>query len=144
MEKLRIGIDIGKVIIGGEGEADTSFFDDNYLMTPEVAGAFTAIRTLSEKFDVWIISKCGTKVQERTLEWLLSREFYTKTQVAPEQVLFVKKRPQKAPLAEELGLVAFIDDREDIIASMQGKIPHPILFRDWEQTMGDFSGLKLI
>jgi len=142
--KETFGIDFGKVICGGEGEEDTSFFADNYLMTPEIEGAFEAIRILSEKYDVWLISKCGPKIQERTLEWLLSHDFYAKTQVDPAQVLFVRKRHQKAPLAQELSLVGFIDDRTDIIESMQGKIPHPVLFLNWKQTMEDLSTAKLL
>lgn len=144
MEKQRIGIDIGKVIIGGSGEEDTSFFSEGYLLTPEIQGAFESIRLLSQTFEVWIISKCGASVQAKTLDWLLSRDFYTQTAVDPSRVLFVRKRPQKAPLAQELGLVSFIDDREDIIASMHGKIPQPVLFLNWEQTLRDLSETGLL
>lgn len=144
MKKEAFGIDIGKVVVGGSGSEDTSFFSDGYLLTPEIEGAFESIRRLSEKFDVWVISKCGPSVQEKTLHWLLSRDFYAQTQVDPAKVLFVRKRHQKAPLAQELGLVGFIDDREDIIESMEGKIPHPILFHSWKQTMGDLSKAGLL
>lgn len=137
MEKQRIGIDIGKVIIGGSGEDDTSFFSDDYLATPEVAEAFESIRKISEYCDVWIISKCGQKVQDRTLEWLASRNFYSLTGVNPEQVLFVRKRPEKAPLAKEIGLAAFVDDREDIINSMKTVVEFPVLFVSWDQAMSD-------
>jgi hypothetical protein len=138
--KPAIGIDLGRVVIGGgDGNEDTSFFSEGYLLTPEVFNAIISIRKLSEKFDVWIISKCGPAVQQKSLEWLLSRDFYTQAQVSPEQVLFVRKRHQKAPLAEELGLIAFIDDREDIIESMKGKVPHPVQFISWEQTMGELT-----
>lgn len=139
MKKQRLGIDVGKVIIGGAGEEDTSFFSDDFLLTPEVKNAFTSIKFLAGKYDIWIISKCGQKVQDRTLLWLEARGFFGFTGVSKEQVLFVRKRPAKAPLAVELGLIAFLDDRDDIIESMNGLVQHPILFKTWEQTLHDLA-----
>jgi hypothetical protein len=37
-------------------------------------------------------------------------------------------------MAQALELDIFVDDREDIIESMQGIVKHPILFTSWEQT----------
>lgn len=133
MCKIRIGIDIGNVIIGGGG-ADTSFFGDNFLLTPEILGAFAAIKELSKTFDVWLLSKCGQTVQAKTLLWLEHYDFFNQTGVNPEQVVFCRKRSQKAGIAQELGLRSFIDDREDIIESMVGIVDQPILFTSWAET----------
>lgn len=129
--KTRIGIDIGRVIIGGAGE-DTSFFSDNFLCTPEVKGAFDAIADLNAVYDVWLLSKCGQKVQDKTLAWLAERRFYEQTGVDPSKVLFCRQRSEKAGIAKDRGFYAFIDDRTDIIDSMKGVIEHPLLFTDWE------------
>lgn len=131
--KTRMGIDIGKVIIGGIGEQDTSFFTDEFLSTPAVPNAFEAVRKLSKIYDVWFVSKCGQKVQEKTIQWLTHHRFHEITGTNPEQIVFCRKRSQKAAIVRELGIEIFIDDREDIIASMQGVIPSPVLFRSWEQ-----------
>lgn len=132
MEKTRIGIDIGNVIIGGAG-ADTSFFSDDFLLTPEVSGAFDAIAALTVHYDVWLLSKCGQKVQDKTLIWLSKHLFFEQTGVDPQQVLFCRQRSEKAGIAQGLGLSVFIDDRLDIISSMDGMVDHPLLFESWEQ-----------
>lgn len=136
MEKVRIGIDIGKVIIGGASELpDTSFFSDNFLATPPVSEAFESIQLLANTFDIWLISKCGQKIQERSLVWLESYEFFESTGVKPEQVVFCRQRKEKAPIAQSLELRVFIDDRVDIISSMEGMVEHPILFTSWAETL---------
>lgn len=128
---MRIGIDIGNVIIQGGG-TDTQFFTDNYLATPEVPGAFFSVRNLSFGHELHIISKCGKVVEEKSLIWLARNKFGF---VLPTQnIHFVRKRPLKAPMAEALELQVFIDDMEDVIESMQGVVKHPILFTSWEQT----------
>jgi hypothetical protein len=127
---MRIGIDIGNVIIGGGGE-DT-FFTDDYLKTPEVEGAWEALTALSADHELHIISKCGLTVEKKSLTWL---DFEGFRYCFPDhRVYFVRRRELKAPMAQALELDIFVDDREDIIESMQGIVKHPILFTSWEQT----------
>lgn len=136
MKKVRIGIDIGNVIIGGPSELpDTSFFSDNFLATPPVPESFESIQRLAQEFDVWLISKCGQKIQDRSMAWLEEYKFFDFTEVKPEQVIFCRQRKEKAPIAESLELRVFIDDRVDIISTMNGIVDHPILFVTWEETM---------
>ena len=74
----RLGIDIGRVIIDGpahRGAGDTAFFEGDeaaMLATPEMAGSFPSIGRLVDLFAarVWLVSKCGPRVQARTLRWL--------------------------------------------------------------------------
>lgn len=128
---MRIGIDIGNVIIGGGGE-DT-FFTDDYLKTPEMDGAWGSVRALHDKgHELHIISKCGKATEAKSVEWLEDNYFFN---VIPRhRTHFVRKRELKAPMAKALELQVFIDDREDIIESLQGVVKHPILFTSWEQT----------
>lgn len=139
-----IGVDIGKVLIGGEesGMPDTSFFTGNHLATPEVKDAITSLAQLNAEHEVWLLSKCGPNTQQKTLEWLEDRDFYALTGIPAERVLFCRKRPQKAPIAAEHGFKVFIDDREDIIQSMKDVLPFPILFTSWEKTMRELTVLK--
>ena len=125
----RIGVDIGRVLIAGDGP-DTSFFksDEESLRVPAVEGAFDGVASLVGKFAgrVWLVSKCGTKIQKRTLAWLNAHDFWKQTRLPEDHVRFCKERPQKALHARELGLTHFIDDRVDVLEALD--LPHRYLF----------------
>lgn len=129
---MKIGIDIGNVIIAGGG-TDTQFFTDSFLSTPEMEGAWKSIRTLQqESHELHVISKCGSVVEEKSLKWLKAYGF---TEIIRGHRLhFVRKRDLKAPMAQALELDIFIDDREDVLVHMEGIVKHRILFTSWEQT----------
>lgn len=136
---MKIGIDIGNVIIGGDGD-DTSFFTDDYLETPEVEDSFRSIRELKESgHEIFLVSKCGAIVQSKTLHWLRYREFPRRTNVN-EPPYFVYHRMDKAPVARALKLDLFIDDRDDIIVSMH-QLRYAILFQSWAETMQEITEL---
>lgn len=138
---MKIGIDIGRVIIGGDGE-DT-FFSEQFLATPEVKDAFKSIRELVQAgHEIFLVSKCGPVVRAKTMDWLKFYEFYTLTGVKPFPY-FVHHRLDKAPVARALGLDVFIDDREDIIISMY-RVEFVILFTSWEETMKDLRELGVV
>lgn len=131
----RLGIDIGRVIIAGsapDGE-DTSFLRgglDNALRTPPVAGAFEALTALVERFDrqVWLVSKCGERVEARTKAWLEHHEVFDQTALDAGHLRFCRRRLEKAPICAELGITHFIDDRGDVLAPMRGVVKHLYLF----------------
>jgi len=132
---MNLGIDIGRVIIapGGGGRADTSFIEgsmEDALRTPPMEGALEAVRRLVEAFErrVWLISKCGPRVQERTRRWLDHHGFYDATGLRRDRVVFCLERPQKAGHCERLGIKVFIDDRLDVLEAMRGRVPHLFLF----------------
>src|ERR1700748_2618362 len=100
MSDTRIGIDIGRVIIGGEG-ADTSFLDGDEgaaMATPEVTGAFTSIAELWRRYEgrVWLVSKAGDRVQARTRRWLDARGFFAETGMTRDRLRFCRQRREKA------------------------------------------------
>lgn len=128
---MKIGIDIGNVIIGGEG-ADTQFFTEDYLETPEVEGAWKAVAKLSKTHEIHIVSKCGPTTEEKSMDWLDAEGYFYYVQ--PHRAHFVRKRHLKAPMAQALELDIFIDDREDVLVPMEGIVKHRILFTSWEQT----------
>jgi hypothetical protein len=131
-----IGIDIGRVIISGDHHpdgSDTSFFSGNdkqLFATPMVPGAFSAIAELVAQFEgrAWLVSKCGANVAARSMRWLDHHGFWSTTRVSPESVRFCKERRQKAGIAQELALSHFIDDKPDVIASLEGIVEHRFLF----------------
>lgn len=130
---MRIGIDIGNVIIGGEG-ADTQFFTEDFWETPQVPDALRSIYDLHrEKHEIHLISKCGPKIEQRSIIWLGTYGFIP-TPILERRIHFVRKRHLKAPMAQALELDIFIDDREDVLVHMDGTVKHRILFTSWEQT----------
>ncbi|MFI7068255.1 hypothetical protein ACIBL3_45230 [Kribbella sp. NPDC050124] len=135
----RLGIDIGRVIIdGSSGTGDTSFFSGDtaaMLRTPAVPGAFEAIARLVPLFeDAWLVSKCGPRVQQRSLEWLRHHRFFERTGIAEGNVRFCLRRPEKAIHCAELGITYFVDDKPDVIAAITPVVPHRYLFKNWRST----------
>jgi hypothetical protein len=130
---VKIGIDIGRVIIGGGG--DDTFFDDSKecIDTPEVEGALESLRKLymSGEHELHFISKCGPKIEKKTLVWL--RYNHVENVIPLHRTHFVRSRELKAPMALALGLDIFIDDRQDVLKHMHWT-EHKILFTSWEQT----------
>ncbi|MFK4087070.1 hypothetical protein ACI2LF_23380 [Kribbella sp. NPDC020789] len=135
----KLGIDIGRVIIDGTtGPGDTSFFaggTEAMLRTPAVPGAFEAITRLVPLFDeTWLVSKCGPRIQERSLTWLRHHRFFEQTGIPADHVRFCLQRPQKADHCADLGITHFVDDKPDVIAAITPVVPNRYLFRDWPTT----------
>lgn len=127
-----IGVDIGRVIINGDGP-DTQFFGHDQaeaMRTPAVPGAFAAVAELVDRFDgrVHLVSKCGPKIQARSLAWLDHHGFWTATGVSREQVRFCRERRDKATHAVRLGLTHFVDDRFDVLTHLVGVVDRMYLF----------------
>ncbi|HEX6095550.1 MAG TPA: hypothetical protein VF432_04420 [Thermoanaerobaculia bacterium] len=141
----RIGIDIGRVIIAGDQPGgDTSFIGgsmDEVLRTPAIPGALAAIARLHTLFAgrVWLISKCGRRVEERSRVWLLHHRFHEQTGVPEEHLRFCRERPQKRDHAVELGLTHFVDDRTDVLAHLAGVVPHLFLFGPQNEPVPSFA-----
>src|ERR1700691_2650470 len=131
-----LGVDFGGVINDGSAHPsgdDTTFLSGTLadaMETPVMAGAVDAIRRLSTLFGgrVWIISKCGPRIQDRTEQWLVHHEFFTRTGVNPSQVRFCRQRPEKAIHCAELGVTHFVDDRADVLGHLLGIVDHLFLF----------------
>lgn len=131
---LKLGIDIGRVIIEGDQPGgDTSFIGggiEDVLRTPAILGALESIARLTAVFagDVWLVSKCGRRMEEKTWVWLRDRQFSDITGVPESHVRFCRERPQKADHARQLGLTHFVDDRLDVLEHLRGLVPHLFLF----------------
>ncbi|HEY7064312.1 MAG TPA: hypothetical protein VII06_22740 [Chloroflexota bacterium] len=127
-----LGVDVGGVIIDRvDDAADTSFFGDNYLQTTAVPGAFAALERLNAgRFAgrVYLVSKCGARVQAKTLAWLQHHGFYAATGIAPEHVHFCRKRADKADVCAALGITHFVDDRLEVLSYLE-TVPALYLFR---------------
>lgn len=132
----RLGIDIGKVIINGPAHpagGDTAFFEGDeatMLATPEMDGCVAAIARLASLLDgrVWLVSKCGPRVQDRTLRWLEAHDFYQRTGLPRSHVRFCLTRPEKRIHCEELGLTHFVDDHPEVHEAILGTVDFQYFF----------------
>jgi hypothetical protein len=132
----RLGVDFGRVIQGGalpDGAADTSFLGgllEDALRTPATSGAFDVLPRLVERFGgrAWVISKCGERVQRRTLQWLDHHDFYSRTGISRGNVRFCRRRADKAIHCRELAITHMIDDRLDVHRALRGLVPNLYLF----------------
>lgn len=132
MRIKRVGVDIGRVIIGGDGPGDTSFFGDDYLKTPEVLLSVDKVGQLVEyygKDNVFLVSKCGALVRKKTLDWLYFHDFFSWTGFKGEEnIHFCRERRDKAPIAMKLKLDWFIDDKWACLRPMSGVVGRLTLF----------------
>jgi hypothetical protein len=129
----RLGIDIGRVIIDSPPGEDTAFFHGDLeavLRTPGVPGAFEAITRLVKLFDgqAWLVSKCGPRIQQRSMDWLRHHRFFTQTGIPETNVRFCLRRPDKAIHCAELHITHFIDDKPDVHKALAAIVPHRYLF----------------
>lgn len=143
MKEGILGVDIGGVIIDRVNDnTDTSFFGDRFLETTAVPGVFDALqRLVMNKFlgDVYLVSKCGQRVQQKTLNWLDHHEFYSITGIDRGNVKFCRERHEKAGICRELGITHFVDDRLEVLSHLIGIVPTLYLFQPNPSEVARFS-----
>jgi hypothetical protein len=147
----RLGVDFGRVIHGAaapDGPEDTVFLHgshDEALASPPTDGAFDVLPRLVERFggQVWVISKCGPRIQERTLAWLDHHDFYAHTGVPRGNVRFCRKREEKRGHCAKLRITHMIDDRIDVHRALLDTVPCRYLFGRQKGPAPDFVRLTL-
>ena len=67
-------------------------------------GALDALTTLVDRFAarVCLVSKCGPRVQARTLRWLDAHDVHDRTGLPRDHVRFCRQRPEKRDHCLEL------------------------------------------
>ena len=134
-----LGIDIGGVIIDvWKHGNDKLFFSDNFLETPEVTGAFEAIRSLRKSFDsIQFISHCSDENRARFIGWLKVHNFYKETGSKLENMTFCLSRSDKAPICKDLRITHFIDDRLEVLHSLT-TVQNKYLFQPRKDDLEEF------
>lgn len=77
---------------------------------------------------MWLVSKCGPRVQARTERWLVAHDFFRRTGVPRHQVRFCRARADKRQHCEELALTHFVDDHPEVHAAIRGAVRHQYFF----------------
>lgn len=135
-QQPRLGIDFGRVIQGG-GQSpdgpDTAFLDgdvDTAMASPPVPGVIQFLPGLIELFGgrAWIVSKCGPRIQERTLQWLEHHQFWDVLGIPRTHIRFCRRRPDKAIHCTDLRITHFIDDRLSVHQALRPVVQHLYLF----------------
>ena len=136
------------------GRADTSFLsgsDEAALSTPASEDAFDAIADLTSAFTgrVWLVSKCGPRIQQLTRRWLQRQSFYERTGVRQDRVRFCLKRPEKRDHCAAIGATHFVDDRLDVLDHLAGLVPRLFGHQagtpsvpEWAQPVHDWSAAR--
>lgn len=126
-----LGVDVGGVIIQRTGDADDdTFFTDDFLSAPMVEGAFDTLRELAHgRFAgrVYIVSKCGEWVEDKTRRWLAHHRFEERTGIPDAHLHFTRTRQGKEPICDRLDVTHFVDDRLDVLGLLT-TVPHRLLF----------------
>jgi hypothetical protein len=126
-----LGVDVGGVIVRlAEGGEDTSFFGNRPLETPATDGVFEALAALTAgpfAGRVHLVSVAGPKVSAATRAWLHHHRFFERTGIPDAHLHFVRKRREKAPVCERLGITHFVDDRVEVLVHLSA-VPRRYLF----------------
>ncbi len=132
---IRLGIDIGRVLMTPVlgAKADTSFLRgsiERAMATPPSPGAIEAVAELVKLLEgnVWLISKAGKNVQQKTRQWLRHQRFYESTGLARSNVRFCLQRHEKAQHCRQLKITHFVDDRLDVLGFVRPCVPYLYLF----------------
>ncbi len=152
MIDYKIGIDIGRVIIGSDTDQKDLFFGKNFLNAPEVENSFESIKKIIMYYtgqNVYLVSKCGQETREKTIQWLVHKNFFERTNFKKENIFFCDKREEKKIIARDLKLNIFVDDRFTVLKHLLD-LPKMNLFlfnpkeNELEAFKSNFSEIKLV
>jgi hypothetical protein len=144
MKNESLGVDIGNVIIEHRYIIDTTdetLWHERYSTLPAVENMFECLKKLSdEKFhgNIFLVSKLKEEHDTRTLAWLRDNDFFKKTNIPLENVLFCRERSEKVKLCEENNIKYFIDDRLEVLSYMIGCVPNLFLFNPDPKEVTEF------
>ncbi|MEN3356467.1 MAG: hypothetical protein V7637_449 [Mycobacteriales bacterium] len=115
------------------GGGDTAFFtgdEATLLATPEMPGCVPVIADLVSRFggQVWLVSRCGPRLEARTGRWLDGHDFYRRTGLARAHLRFCRTRPDKRTHCLALALTHFVDDHPEVHAAIRGAVEHQYYF----------------
>lgn len=140
----RLGLDIGRVTIDGQPE-DLSRDDGSFLKVPAVPLVMQCVHRLVERRygpeGVWLVSQCRRDQARRNVRmWLEGHDFFGRTGITREQVIFCDTNAEKAGIAQRLKLTDFIDDSLEVLRGMSF-VPNRVLFRPNPSEVRRFGGV---
>ena len=120
MERRRIFVDIGKVIIDRKNPGgEHSYLGGDHRFSPQIPGAFTGIKQLIEQGDDVILNSVAQEeYRAKDRDWFIYNRFewHTSLRVDGDHVKYCSKRWQKAMIADGLAVTHVVDDRLEAIS----------------------------
>lgn len=109
IDDLIIGIDFG----------DTIFSRDATGNKVENPRAMEVISYLVKNCrGVYVVSKVNHEQKKRAIKWMFDVDFYRRTGLRRHDIHFCAERHEKGPIARDLRINCFIDDRPEVMAWM--------------------------
>lgn len=116
----RIGFDLGNTVL-------TAGLDR--IKRPFPYAFDVLARCVREAGHVSVISRVSPEQERRARIWIPEHRFCEQTGIAFEDIHFCAERCEKSGIAQRLGLTHFVDDRPEVLAHMDGIVPHRLLFQ---------------
>lgn len=119
INELVVGIDLGDTIFSRNANGDK-------IENPRAMEIVSYLVKKCKK--VYIVSKVNAEQKRRANKWFYDNDFFRRTGLRRTDVYFCAERHEKGPIAKDLRINCFIDDRPEVMAWM----PKPmvkILFR---------------
>lgn len=138
MQKL--AIDVGGVLIEKRDERgpDTNFDVNNVRWVP---GAMDAVKTLSRRYELYILSFCG-KQTERDTRAALNKSLIEF--IPQDRWVFTRKREHKVAEMQNHGINTLVDDTKMIIdlvdaAGLRGLHFRGIKYKSWQDVVWELT-----
>jgi hypothetical protein len=144
---LKLGVDVGGVLLCRKTiDKKTRKKGSESSWIP---CAQESLKSLSEIYELFIVSFCSAKMLTRSKEQL--RRLNVDQYVPEDHWFFVTKRTDKSQVCKEQKLNALIDDRLDVLDAVKKEVPHVkrywfngdksqskhhIVLRDWSHAVG--------
>ena len=109
----------------------------------EIPGMINVVHGIVNYFgphNVFVVSKADDVLKEGSRVWFGRNNFFEKTHLPVENVIYCKARKDKAVVCQEKGITQFIDDRREVLHYIYESLPSVklILFNPDENEPGDF------
>lgn len=126
MSTKRIGIDIMGVILPKAIETGTF---EEFMACSALPGAIESIKKLVDIYkpeNVYIISRCPEFAEKGIMRWFDEHNFFNETNFNRSNIYFCREQAEKAPIAKQLNISYFIDDKISVLEFMKDIVPYRI------------------
>lgn len=142
-----LGVDVGGVIMDFLGlDQDDPRQTGDVVDIPPVTDSIESLATLnsSDKFAarVFLVSRYRGSGPEAVLSWLHHWDFFERTAIPENHFYPCAQRHEKLPIALDLHITHFVDDRAEVLSHMIGVVPHLFLFQNLDESMDDFAAAR--
>ncbi len=126
MVNKNIGIDIMGVILPKAIEGGTLEEFVACSALPDVIESIGKLVELYGNESVFIVSRCPEFAEKGMIRWFDEHNFFNETNFNRSNIYFCREQFEKAPIAKQLMISHFIDDKISVLDFMKNIVPHRI------------------